>query len=169
LLIEKDAEAYGKLEAAVKDYNEPSKQFAVETLHGEFEGATERIRQSVGTSFALVFIDPTGWTGYAFDRIRPVLRHQPGEVLVNFMYDHANRFALMDDPAIEASFAPIMGGPDWKPRLDPSLPPGQAMEKLFRDELKKAGGFRFVTRTLTSPWSSGRTLSWRTVRVATRA
>jgi three-Cys-motif partner protein len=147
LLIEKDAEAYGKLAAAVKEHNEPAKQFLVETLHGEFEGATERIMQCVGTFFALVFIDPTGWTGYGFDRTRPVLRHQPGEVLVNFMYDHANRFALMEDPAIEASFAPIMGGPDWKQQLDLSLPASLAMEKRFRDELKKAGDFKFVTTT----------------------
>jgi three-Cys-motif partner protein len=94
LLIEKDAAAHRKLSSAVSVHNDPGNKFFIETVHGEFEEATDRIVKCVGNSFALVFIDPTGWTGYAYDRIKSVLQHRQGEVLINFMYDHANRFAM---------------------------------------------------------------------------
>lgn len=101
----------------------------------------------VGRSFSLVFIDPTGWTGYPYHTIAPILRHVPGEVLINFMYDHINRFAACSDPAIIKTLDPILGGPDWASRLDPNLPRGLAVEKLFRSVLQSEGGFDYVLAT----------------------
>jgi hypothetical protein len=42
---------------------------------------------------------------------------------------------------------PILGGPGWGNRLDPTLRRGPAVEKLFRDTLKAEGNFDFVIST----------------------
>jgi hypothetical protein len=60
------------------------------------------------------------------------------------MYDFVNRFAQSDDEATIASLNPILGGPGWGNRLDPTLRRGPAVEKLFRDTLKAEGNFDYV-------------------------
>jgi hypothetical protein len=69
------------------------------------------------------------------------------EVVINFMYEFVNRFAHSDDPDIVATLDPILGGPGWSNRLDPALPRGVAVERLFRQSLKDVGKFRFVVST----------------------
>lgn len=63
------------------------------------------------------------------------------------MYDFVNRAASMSDAKTIASLDPILGGPRWESRLDPTLPRGRAVEKLFRDNLALAGEFDFVVST----------------------
>jgi hypothetical protein len=95
----------------------------------------------------LIFIDPTGWTGYPLSKIGSLLQRRKCEVLVNFMYDSINRFALVENEGIAASFDPILGGPGWRDNLDPKLPPGLAVERQFCEALRSAGNFRFVIST----------------------
>lgn len=105
------------------------------------------IQTFIGPSFPLIFIDPTGWTGYPFDKIKQLFERPKCEVLINFMYDHINRFAFSQDDDIVSSFDPILGGPGWQKRLDPSLPPGLALEKLFRETVQSMGKFKHVVST----------------------
>jgi three-Cys-motif partner protein len=147
IFVEKSNSAYKKLKEAVEPYNKPEERFHVTALHGEFEAMAPTIKAQLGRSFALIFIDPTGWTGFSFDKIGPLLAHRPGEVLVNFMYDFVNRASSMADPKTIASLDPILGGPGWQHRLDPYLPTGHGVEQLFRDELRKSGGFKWVVST----------------------
>jgi three-Cys-motif partner protein len=144
---ESDKEAYAQLEIAVTKFHQPETNFEIKTHGGKFENAVADIQSFIGGSFPLVFIDPTGWTGYPFDKIKPLLTRGKCEVLINFMYDFINRFAYSSDPEIIASMAPILGGPDWPDRLDPNLPRGLAVEKLFRQTLKSSGNFDFVVST----------------------
>jgi len=37
-----------------------------------FEDAVNDIQIFIGSSFPLIFIDPTGWTGYPFTKIKPL-------------------------------------------------------------------------------------------------
>ncbi|MDH6260709.1 three-Cys-motif partner protein TcmP [Bradyrhizobium sp. BR13661] len=144
---EKDAKAYSLLESAVVEFHKPEDGFEIKTHEGKFEDAVDIIRSFVGASFPLIFIDPTGWKGYPFDKIRPLFARAKCEVLINFMYDFINRFAYSPDPETIESLAPILGGPDWPNRLDRNIPRGLAVEKLFRDTLQKAGDFEFVVST----------------------
>jgi hypothetical protein len=100
--------------AAVQPHHDPQIGFHISTFRGRFQDAVRFATRSV----ALVFIAPTGWTGYPYSAIGPLLRRAPGEVLINFMYDHINRFAASDDPNIIQSLDPILGGPGWKERLE---------------------------------------------------
>jgi three-Cys-motif partner protein len=145
--VEEDDATYAQLKAAVATYNKPSSSFEIATFHGRFEDAVPHILRYIGRAFTLTFVDPTGWKGYGFDKVGAVLRHAPGEVLLNYMYDFINRFTACEDPAIACTFDDIMGGADWNARLDPSLPRHEAVEALFLAEFRKAGGFDYVVST----------------------
>jgi three-Cys-motif partner protein len=144
---ENDPEAFAQLHEAVAQFHRPEEGFEIRTYRGKFEDAVDEIQSFVGASFPLIFIDPTGWTGYPFDKIKPLFARAKCEVLINFMYAFINRFAYSNDTEIIDSMAPILGGPDWPDRLDSSLPRGLAVEKLFRETLKSAGNFNFVVST----------------------
>lgn len=144
---EKNPEAYRQMAAAVAPFNKPNEGFEIRTFQGEFVDAVDDIRGFVGTSFPLIFIDPTGWTEYPFTKIAPLFQASKCEVLINFMYGFISRFISHPDEKITASLEPILGGPGWKERLDPDLSPGLAVEKLFRETLKAAGGFSYVVST----------------------
>lgn len=143
---EKNVTAFTQLQTAVAPFNKPEEGFEVETYCGKFEEAIPRIKNTIGNSFALIFIDPTGWTGFAFEKIKEIFSSR-SEVLINFMYDHVNRFVASEDAATIASLDPILGGPGWSQRIDTSLPRGLAVEKLFRDSLRQAGNFAYVIST----------------------
>ena len=93
--------------------NKPSEEFEIKTYCGKFEDAVREIQAFIGVSFPLIFIDPTGWTGYPFDKLEPLFFGSKCEVLINFMYDFVNRFAYSEDETIIASMNPILGGPGW--------------------------------------------------------
>lgn len=144
---ETDQEAFAQLQKAVAPFHSPDEGFEIKTYHGNFEDAVDTIQSFIGNSFPLIFIDPTGWTGYPFAKIKPLFMRSKVEVLINFMYEFVNRFSYSDDPDIVSSLDPILGGPGWRDRLEPSLPRGAAVEKLFRDTLKASGNFDFVIST----------------------
>lgn len=144
---EGDPKAFALLDSSVAEHHNPKTKFEIETFSGRFEDAISEIQQFIADSFSLIFIDPTGWTGYPFDKIKPLFQRRKCEVLINFMYEFVNRAAAMSDSSTIASLNPILGGPNWEQRLDPSLSRGRAVEKLFRDALRNAGGFRFVVST----------------------
>lgn len=157
VLCETDAAAFAQLQAAVQPHHDPANGFEITTIHDKFEDAVPTIERSIGASFPLIFIDPTGWSGYPLDTIKPLFKGKKCEVVVNFMYAFISRFANDKRPHIIASLDPILGGPGWANRLDKSLPRGQAVEKLFRQTLKEVGGFDFVVSTKINKSTEERT------------
>lgn len=144
---ESDPEAYTQLEAAVRAFHRPNDGFEIQTFYGKFEDAVPSVQAFIGRSFPLIFIDPTGWTGYPFSKIAPLFHRDKCEALINFMYAFVSRFLNHPDEKIIASLDPILGGPGWQARLDPKLEPGLAVEKLFRSTLREAGSFDYVVST----------------------
>jgi three-Cys-motif partner protein len=119
---EANSGAYRQLQAAVAPHNQPERQFEVRTFKGKFEDAVPEIHSFVGGAFPLIFIDPTGWTGYPFKKIERLLESPKCEVLINFMYSFVIRFLKHPDPKIIASLDPVLGGPGWRDRLDAAPP-----------------------------------------------
>jgi three-Cys-motif partner protein len=144
---ESDPVAYAQLVQAVAAHNKPNESFEVQTFQGKFEDAIPIIEATIGVAFPLVFIDPTGWTGYPFQKIRSIFNSSKCEVLINFMYGHISRFVTSQDESTIASLDPILGGPGWWDRLDKSMLPGPAVEKLFRETLQREGNFSYVVST----------------------
>jgi three-Cys-motif partner protein len=144
---ENDSKVYPQLSASVAPYHQPDEGFEVKTFFGDFEDAVTEIQAFAGNAFPLIFIDPTGWTGYPLAKIKPLFAPAKCEVLINFMYDYINRASGMSDPKTIASLDPILGGPGWSQRLDSALPRGLAVEKLFRETLRSEGNFAYVVST----------------------
>jgi three-Cys-motif partner protein len=144
---ENNREAFAKLAGAIAPFNNPKEDFEIKAYYGDFEDAISEIQIFIGRAFPLIFIDPTGWTGYSFEKIKPLFDRPKCEVLINFMYDFVNRAASMNDVKTVASLNPILGGPNWEKRLDPNLPRGRAVEKLFRETLREVGDFNYVVST----------------------
>ncbi|WP_312356785.1 three-Cys-motif partner protein TcmP [Agrobacterium sp.] len=146
LFVEENSASFAQLHPAVMAHHDPANEFLIEAFNGKFENALGQIRRTMTNSFALTFIDPTGWTGYEFDKVRPVFEHAPGEVLLNFMYDFVSRFTASSDPKTLASFDGILGQ-GWQQRLDPSIPREEGLMALFSAQFRQAGGFRYVLST----------------------
>jgi three-Cys-motif partner protein len=144
---ETDPEAFAQIEKAVAPFHKPAEGFEIKTYFGKFEDAVSEIQSFIDGSFPLIFIDPTGWTGYPFDKIKPLFARPKCEVLINFMYAFIQRFVHSDDKETIDSLNPVLGGPGWRDRLDANLDPGPAAEKLFRETLKSVGNFAFVVST----------------------
>ena len=144
--VEENRRSFSQLQAAVAPFHDAS-CFSIETFNGKFEDAIPQIKRTMAGSFALTFIDPTGWTGYEFDKVKPVFEHMPGEVLLNFMFDFVNRFTASSDPVTLASFDGILGS-GWKQILDTSsLPREEALMAIFNQQFCAAGRFKYVLST----------------------
>ena len=143
IFIEKDGKAFQALQKALPHY---SRNVRTTALHGIFEACIPEILQEVGRTFAFFFIDPKGWTGFAMNNITPMLRHHPGEVMVNFMYDFVNRFINFPDPATEQSLEQFFGTTDWRTIRD-AVDREAASLELYKEQLRNAGNFAYVTST----------------------
>lgn len=144
--VEENPASFRQLQAAVAAYHDPLRDFSIETFNGKFEDAVVPVLRTMRDAFSLTFIDPTGWTGYEFAKVKPILEHARGEVLLNFMFDFVNRFTASSDPATQASFVGILG-PDWQDRINPSLPREEALVALFCEQFSQAGKFKYVLST----------------------
>jgi three-Cys-motif partner protein len=143
LFIESNPVAYRALEAAIKNVTD----IRVQSLNGEFEQSIPAVLQFIGRAFSLVFIDPTGWTGFGLKQITPILQHRPGEVLVNFMVDHINRFLDDPRPEIASSFAQLFGGSGWEAEVRAGTRREDAIVELYCERIRAAGSFTHVTST----------------------
>lgn len=146
LFVEKDPISFQGLDNAVNAIRD----LDIRIIHGEFESAIPDILQFIGTSFSLIFIDPSGWTGFGLDKIEPLLKLR-GEVLVNFMYDDISRHLEDVRPEILASYEPLFGGPGWEDEVEDLIRHGKTREEaileVYRERLRSAGQFPYVTST----------------------
>ena len=143
IFVEKHPEAFRTLTATLDQHRKAIKTSA---LPGTFEDNIPAILQEVGTAFAFFFIDPKGWTGFAMDNIAPVLRHQPGEVMVNFMYDFINRFINYPEPANEQSLDRFFGTSTWRDIRNADDREAASLE-CYKQQLRSVGGYPYVTST----------------------
>lgn len=143
IFVEKDATAFHSLQATLDQHRKAIKTTA---LPGTFEDNITAILEEIGTAFTFFFIDPKGWTGFAMDNIAPVLRHQPGEVMVNFMYDFINRFINYPDAANETSLDRCFGTPQWRTIRD-AFDREVASVTIYAEQVRKVGNYPYVTST----------------------
>ncbi|SRR6266498_1617694 len=150
LFLEKNPDAYAKLE----EFADNAKDAVVKTrnceLRDAIDGIVTFVREGGARSFPFIFIDPTGWTGFAMDEIAPLLRLDPGEALINFMTGHILRFIESPDEVTQESFIKLFGSTSFKEKL-------KGLEKRDREDaavaeyaenVARTGGFKFTSKAI---------------------
>ncbi len=143
IFVEKDPTAFRMLQATLDQHRGAIKTTA---LPGTFEDNIYAILKKVGRAFAFFFIDPKGWSGFAMEQINPVLRHQPGEVMVNFMYDFINRFINFPDAGNEQSLDGVFGTTTWRDVRSAADRESASLE-CYKEQLRTVGSYTYVTST----------------------
>ncbi len=140
--VEKSKQNYEKLERHAAQQRAAGLEIV--TVNGEFETSIPEIVKFVqaggANTFPFFFIDPTGWSGFAIDRLKPIYNLPRVEIMINLMTGHVRRF-VQTDPSIPALF-----GFDVRPQLKDldGLDLEDAATSAYMGELKKRGKFDFV-------------------------
>ena len=80
------------------------------------------------------------------ESIKPILQHQRGEVMVNFMYDFINRFVNYPAPSNELSLDRFFGTTNWRDIRD-AIDRETASITKYMDQVRNVGGYARVTST----------------------
>ncbi|MGZ8900954.1 MAG: three-Cys-motif partner protein TcmP [Limisphaerales bacterium] len=144
--LEENPIAYSKLAA----FTEQIDDIEVETQSKRLEESISDIlsfHKRSKPSFPFVFIDPTGWTGFPLNLIRPLLQLKPSEVLINFMTWHARRF--IESEQERANFDALFGDSDWRSEIAglSGDERDDAMVRLYASRIREAGQYAFVAYT----------------------
>lgn len=145
--LEKEPDAYARL----KDFASQVQDAEVETRNAELESSIDAIlsfvKQGGLSAFPFFFIDPTGWTGFSMAVISPLLKLQPGEVLINFMTSYIKRFIDSPQQQTEASFVKLFGSSSFKSRITGKTE--HSREDAVVDEycrsVRRTGDFKYVS------------------------
>ncbi len=143
---EKDTYAFEKL----KEYCQSINDIYLKLENKNFEVLSQELPEKINRRFSLTFIDPTGWSGFAMEKIEPVLKLR-GEVIINFMFEHINRFIEHPHQQIATTFAPLFGSDDWWADVTDLKNRGwkreDAILEVYKNALKRWGNFDYVTFT----------------------
>ena len=148
--LEKTPSAYTKL----KQFADQITDVIIETKNKKLEDAIQDIlkfaQEGGPTSFPFIFIDPTGWSGFALDPITPLLKLNPGEVLITFMTEHIRRFIEWQQKQNQESFIKLFGsgqfidmlkGLDEKDRED-------AIVTAYSERVKTVDAFGYTSSAI---------------------
>jgi three-Cys-motif partner protein len=141
--LEQNREAYTQLKA----FTDKATDAEIRALNNSFEDSVGSILEFVrfgGQTFPFVFIDPTGWTGFRLKTISPLLKLDPGEVLLNFMTSHIRRF--LTEEHSQQSFVDLFGSPKFKERIEglSGSDLDDALVNEYMAALRREGKFQYV-------------------------
>ncbi|HKA20246.1 MAG TPA: three-Cys-motif partner protein TcmP [Blastocatellia bacterium] len=143
--LEKLLSAYSQL----KQFSNEITDVEIMTHNGELETSVTRILNFIkqdSKTFPFIFIDPTGWTGFAMQDIGPLLRLKPGEVLINFITGHIERFIESPQEQTRESFIRLFGSDQFKPVLEGLQRKDRedAIVAEYCETVKRTGRFKHV-------------------------
>lgn len=144
--VEIEPEPYSRLRAFAEQVTDAR----VETRNASFESVISEVERFVRDegprTFPFIFIDPTGWTGFGMRSIRPLLRLNPGEVMINFMTRHIRRFIEDAETTARGDFEELFGSADYKDRILGLRREDRddAAVDFYRESVKVNGNYPFV-------------------------
>ena len=146
LFLEKTRSAFTKLQR----FTDKIADVKIELHNAKLEDAVplilEFVKEGGSRSFPFIFIDPTGWTGFEMSTIAPLLKIEPGEVLINFMTGHIRRFIEYPEEVNQQSFVRFFGSEDFREKvkgLAQQEREDAAVEEYIRN-VKSTGKFPYV-------------------------
>jgi three-Cys-motif partner protein len=146
IFVEEKKASYERLCSEIRKFP----RISVEAFNGQFEDVVPQIAKTLNRdTFLFGFLDPIGWKGIALRRIAPLLRHRPGEVLVNVMTNSLVRHAGF--AGVQESFDELFGDEEWRAELPEAQTRLNSREaaiiELYLRRLKEVGGFTYVAST----------------------
>ena len=148
--LEKTLSAYIKL----KQYTDRIEDVEIETQNKKLESAIQDILNYVQeggpNSFPFIFIDPTGWSGFAMKTITPLLQLNPAEVLINFMTEHIRRFIESPQEQTQESFVKLFGSGQFKDTLRglEEKDREDALVTAYSECVKRVGAFGYTSSAI---------------------
>ena len=139
LLIEQDRSAFREL----KRYCDTIPDIEVAPKEWDFTEHVVDIEKFVKERkkcFPFIFIDPKGWDPLEIDLIEPILRLDPGEVLINLMTSFITRFIGVPQKRFERLFK---GDWSWLAALSGEEREEQIVAS-YANRVRGAGNFRYV-------------------------
>jgi three-Cys-motif partner protein len=148
--LEKTPSAYKRL----KHFTDQIDDVVIETKNKKLENAIQDILNFVQeggpNSFPFIFIDPTGWSGFAMKTITPLLQLDPAEVLINFMTEHIRRFIESPQKQTQESFVKLFGSGQFKDELRDLEEKDRedALVTAYSESVKRVGSFAYTSSTI---------------------
>jgi three-Cys-motif partner protein len=148
--LEKEPGPYRKL----KEFADTVSYAEVKTKNSELTASVEEIQtfleQGGPTSFPFIFIDPTGWTGFDLNVIAPLLKVDPGEVLINFMTGHIRRFIDSAQTETRESFERLFGSGNFRAKIQGLAEQDRedAAVSEYSENLRKTGHYHFIAKAI---------------------
>lgn len=107
--IEKNPERYKILEKSLKQFEG---KLDIELYNGEFMGFIDKILKKIGKSPTFFFIDPEGFSGMDFGKIKAILDLPSKEILINFQYNAIQRW--LNAPKVKSTITRLFGTTEYK-------------------------------------------------------
>ena len=148
--LEKTPSAYAKL----RQFAGQQDDVIIETKNKKLEDAIQDIKKFVRaggpTSFSFIFIDPTGWSGFALETITPLLKLDPVEVLITFMTEHIRRFIEWPQKQNQESFIKLFGTSRFKDILKglEEKDREDAIVTTYSECVKRVGSFGYTSSAI---------------------
>lgn len=143
--LEKNRAAYAKLKAFTGTVTDAEIDPRNATLEESIPEIVQFVKRGGIKNFPFIFIDPTGWTGFAMDTIAPLLQLNPGELLINFMTGHIRRFLESPQEETQDSFRRLFGSVDFRAKVQGLAQQDRedaAVEEYARN-VKRTGEFMY--------------------------
>lgn len=152
LLVEKDPEAFARLQEIIPLYPEIS----IHTFNGDFVEIVPNLLDAIPRrAFSFVLMDPKGWK-IDMKAVAPLLSRPNCEVVFNFMFTMINWSASMPNAAIQLGLERLMPDSDWKNRLNAVTVAGgesvsaarkNVLVSSINEVIERFGSFQYVMET----------------------
>ena len=158
--LEKKRSAYDRLKHFTDQITDVEIEAKNEALEDAVQDILDFVRQGGPKAFPFIFIDPTGWTGFAMETIAPLLRHKPGEILINFMTEHIRRFIDSPQRLTQESFEKLFGSGEFKDKVKGLAEKDRedALVTAYSESVKRVGAFGYTSSAIVLHPGKDRTL-----------
>jgi len=139
---EADPEAYARLKSFVDRSKRDFPLLKVNIFEGKFEKNAVKIKQAADHSFQLLFVDPTGYSGFPPSSLLH-FKGRSSEIIVNFMRSFIERFVSGDHEANISALIGLVGEKRARFLQDTGLTIN-TVEKEYLKMLRSDLGYKFA-------------------------
>jgi len=150
VFLETNRSAFAKLKQFVSGITDVEIELQNKALEDAVPFILKFVKNGGSRAFPFIFIDPTGWTGFEMAAITPLLRLNPGEVLINFMTSHIRRFIASPERMTQDSFVRLFGSQDFRAKIK-GLSEGlreEAAVNEYIENVKRTGNYSHTSSAI---------------------